>query len=181
MRRNYPVTNREQQYPEGEQLISTTTPRGVITAVNEAFCRISGFDQEELVGQAHNIVRYPDMPASVFGRLWEELKQGRSWLGLVKNRCRNGDHYYVDAYVMPMHEGEQLVGFQSVRTRPDPAAVTRAERCYRELRTGRRRLWSWRLPAKWTVWVLALLADGSVERSGTLTALVGAMAHGVSQ
>lgn len=180
MRRNYPVTNREQQYPEGEQLISTTTPRGVITAVNEAFCRISGFEQEELVGQAHNIVRHPDMPQSVFGVLWEDLKQGRSWLGLVKNRCRNGDHYYVDAYVMPMHEGEQLVGFQSVRTRPDPAAVTRAERCYRELRTGRRRLWSRRLPAQWPVWVQAWLAAAPVTLAGLGAAFAGASAPWVA-
>ncbi|BEC34875.1 hypothetical protein VEE73_47260 (plasmid) [Escherichia coli] len=66
------------------------------------FIKISGFTEEELLGQPHNIVRHPDMPPAAFEHMWSTLKSGRSWMGLVKNRCKNGDHYWVSAYVTPI-------------------------------------------------------------------------------
>ncbi len=139
MRLNLPVTGREQEVPPGVELVSATTPKGVITHANEAFVAVSGFAEEELLGQAHNIVRHPDMPPEAFAELWRCLKAGRPWMGIVKNRCKNGDHYWVDAYVTPLQEGERIVGHESVRVRAEPELVRRAEAAYARLRRQHRR------------------------------------------
>jgi aerotaxis receptor len=137
MRNNQPVTQREVSLPGGEFLMSTTDLKGIITDVNDAFVRISGYSREELIGSPHNLVRHPDMPVAAFADLWGRLRQGKDWMGIVKNRCKNGDHYYVNAQVTPIFDGEQVVGYQSVRSKPARAAVARAERIYTQLRTGK--------------------------------------------
>jgi aerotaxis receptor len=137
MKNNQPVTQREHPLPPGRQLISTTDRKGVLTSANAAFVEVSGFASDELIGRSHNIVRHPDMPPAAFKDLWDSLKRGQPWLGLVKNRRKNGDHYYVDAYVTPMFEGSEVVGYQSVRVEPERAVVARAERLYARLRAGR--------------------------------------------
>ena len=101
MRNNQPVTQREHQVAENQRLISTTNLKGMITYCNEVFIDISGFSEAELLGSNHNIVRHPDMPPQAFAHMWQTLKAGRSWMGLVKNRCKNGDHYWVSAYATP--------------------------------------------------------------------------------
>ena len=95
MRNNQPVTQHEQHYPAEQALISTTDLQSHITDANDHFCAIAGFSREELVGQPHNLVRHPDMPTEAFADMWRTLKAGRSWMGLVKNRCKSGDHYWV--------------------------------------------------------------------------------------
>lgn len=115
-----------------DNILSTTDKRGWLTHVNADFLRISGFPSEELIGQPHNVLRHPDMPRLAFEQLWQNLKDGRSWMGLVKNRCKNGDHYWVKAYVTPIRGADgEIVEYQSVRTTPpDDASVARAERLY---------------------------------------------------
>ncbi len=98
---------------------------------------ISGFSREELVGQPHNIVRHPDMPPGVFGHMWETIKQGKPWMGIVKNRCKNGDHYWVSAYVTPIYENGKLAGYESVRSVPSGEQKRRAEALYARLRAGK--------------------------------------------
>lgn len=112
---------REQLVQDGCRLISTTSLTGCITYANKNFCDIAGYTADELVGQNHNIVRHPDMPAAAFADLWKHLKADESWLGAVKNRCKNGDFYWVLAYVTPLYnETGKKIGYQSVRTRlPD--------------------------------------------------------------
>ncbi|MDN3516161.1 PAS domain-containing methyl-accepting chemotaxis protein [Aquisalimonas lutea] len=138
MRRNLPVTGREHVFDTEARLISTTTLKGVIQHVNDDFCRVAGFSRDELIGQAHNIIRHPDMPPAVFQDFWDTLKAGEPWMGIVKNRCKNGDHYWVSAYVAPIYEQDRMVGYQSVRTAPDRDDVRRAEKVYRELWRARR-------------------------------------------
>lgn len=105
--------------------------------VNPDFIKISGFTEEELLGQPHNIVRHPDMPPAAFEHMWSTLKSGRSWMGLVKNRCKNGDHYWVSAYVTPIAKNGSIVEYQSVRTKPEPEQVLAAEKLYTQLRSGK--------------------------------------------
>ena len=137
MKVNLPVTGVEHELKEGEFIVSTTDLKGITTYANEAFIRISGFSQEELIGKSHNVVRHPDMPPAAFADLWATLKAGKSWMGIVKNRCKNGDHYWVDAYVTPMFEHGQIVGYQSVRVKPSRDDVERAEKLYQSLMTDK--------------------------------------------
>ncbi len=130
MRINEPVTNNEINYDQSQKIISTTNAKGVITDVNSHFVDISGFTKEELIGQSHNIVRHPWMPQAAFKELWDYCKKSRPWMGLVKNRCKNGDYYWVDAFVTPMYENGKVVGFQSVRQKPDKEWVERAQQVY---------------------------------------------------
>ncbi|MDX1799426.1 MAG: PAS domain-containing methyl-accepting chemotaxis protein [Marinobacter sp.] len=137
MRKNLPVTQREVMMQAGGRLITTTTPKGVITYCNDEFVEISGFTRDELVGQAHNIIRHPDMPPVVFKGMWDTLAAGKPWMGVVKNRAKNGDHYWVSAYVTPVWENGAMVGYESVRTAPTRDQVDRAERLYRQLSAGK--------------------------------------------
>src|SRR5664279_2815558 len=137
MRDNHPVTQREFGLPDGVTLMSTTDTQGNITYANAAFVAISGFDRAEIEGQPHNIVRHPDMPTAAFADMWRTLQEGDSWCGLVKNRRKNGDHYWVHANATPVRRNGRLVGYMSVRTQPDRADVPAAEALYRDLREGR--------------------------------------------
>ncbi len=139
MRNNQPVTQREHDFDADATLLSTTDVHSRIRYANPAFVNICGFAREELIDQPHNLVRHPDMPPEAFADMWQTLRQGKSWTGLVKNRCKNGDHYWVRANATPMHRNGQLVGYMSVRTRPDPAEVTQVEALYRAFREGKAR------------------------------------------
>jgi aerotaxis receptor len=133
MKNNQPVTQREYPLKEGVAIISKTDAKGRITWVNEDFIESSGFEEAELLGKAHNIVRHPDMPEAAFRDLWATIQAGRPWSGLVKNRRKDGDHYWVRASVTPQCDG----GYMSVRQRPSLAETQAAEALYREMREGR--------------------------------------------
>ena len=137
MRMNLPVTGREVSYSDSANILSTTDLNGDITYVNPDFIRISGFDEQELLGQHHNVVRHPDMPPEAFADLWSCVRAGRSWMGMVKNRCKNGDHYWVSAFVTPISRDGRVVEYQSVRTKPRPEQVAAAEQLYARLRDKR--------------------------------------------
>lgn len=137
MRNNGPVTNIERHFNEGDRIISKTDLKGRITYVNRAFIDISGFTHEELLGKAHNVVRHPDMPEAAFADLWNTIKAGKPWRAMVKNRCKNGDHYWVDANVSPIIEQGAVTGYLSLRTRPSRDQVEAAERLYTMMREGK--------------------------------------------
>jgi aerotaxis receptor len=121
MKNNQPVTQREVAFPSNACLVSHTDLKGVITYANDAFVSISGFSRDELIGRDHNIVRHPDMPEAAYADMWATIKSGLPWRGVVKNRCKNGDFYWVEAFVAPMIKNGQATGYMSVRT-PAPAA-----------------------------------------------------------
>ncbi len=137
MRNNQPITQRERTFPAQQRLISTTDARGVITYCNDAFVDISGFSHDELLKAPHNTVRHPDVPSAVFEHMWTTLKQGLPWMGIVKNRCKNGDHYWVNAYVTPIFDNQQVVGFESVRIKPTAEQIRRAQALYQRLNNGK--------------------------------------------
>lgn len=131
------MANSERLYPADIRLISTTDLHGNITYANREFCDVAGFTEEELLGKPHNMVRHPDMPKAAFADLWQHLKADKPWIGLVKNRCKNGDYYWVQAYVMPVFDSQgQKIGYQSVRTRPSDAEIKRAEAVYTKANAG---------------------------------------------
>ena len=127
------VTQKEVPFPAGGVLVSKTDTKGIITYANDAFVEISGFSREELIGKNHNIVRHPDMPPQAFKWLWDTLKSERPWRGMVKNRCKNGDHYWVRATVAPIVEGGNITGYVSVRKAPTRNQIAEAEALYRKL------------------------------------------------
>jgi len=137
LRATQTITPVEHIFPAQQRLISATDSSGKITYCNDEFAKISGYSREELVGSPHNLVRHPDMPAAVFGMMWSYLKAGKSWMGIVKNRCKNGDFYWVNAYVTPILENGHLVGYESVRVKPTREQIERAQTLYQRLRAGK--------------------------------------------
>jgi len=144
MRDNQPVTQQEFPVPEGATLMSTTDLDSRIVYANSAFTRISGFEAAELAGQAHNLVRHPDMPRQAFADMWATLKSGQSWSALVKNRRKDGDHYWVRAHATVLRSDGRVRGYMSVRTRAEPAEAHQAETLYRRLRQGQLQGWRFR-------------------------------------
>ncbi|MDO6441905.1 PAS domain-containing methyl-accepting chemotaxis protein [Marinobacter sp. 2_MG-2023] len=136
MRKNLPVTDTEHTFSESQKLISSTDLDGKIRHCNQAFVEVSGFTREELIGQPHNIVRHPDMPPGAFENMWSHLKAGTPWMGMVKNRRKNGDFYWVSAYITPVTENGKVVGYESVRSCPLREDVRRAEKQYARIRQG---------------------------------------------
>jgi aerotaxis receptor len=134
MRQNGPVTQREFAFPPDVTLVSVTDPKGRITYCNEAFIAVSGYTREELLGQPHNLVRHPDMPQEAFRDMWATIEAGRPWTGMVKNRRKDGDHYWVVANATPMRDGNRIAGYLSVRTAPTRQQVQEAEALYAQMR-----------------------------------------------
>ncbi|MBY4678735.1 methyl-accepting chemotaxis protein [Marinobacterium arenosum] len=159
MRKNLPVNQVERTFSESMPLISTTNLQGNITFVNDAFVDISGFSREELIGQPHNLVRHPDVPPAVFDDMWSKLKAGQPWIGIVKNRCKDGAYYWVQAYVTPIIENGRAIGYQSVRTLPTHNQKRRARQVYTRLNAGRRRYSLHDISASARVVMVALAAS----------------------
>lgn len=133
MKKNLPVTQREIAFPRGVYIVSKTDLKGIVTFANDAFVELSGFTRDELIGKNHNLVRHPDMPPGAFQDLWDTVKQGRPWTGIVKNRCKNGDFYWVEALVVPVRKNNQTIGYMSVRTEPSREQVQQAEALYKKI------------------------------------------------
>ena len=136
MRSNLPITNREYVLGDDETIVSKTDLQGNITYINDDFVRVSGFSEIELIGAPQNIVRHPDMPVEAFADFWSTIKNGKAWTGLVKNRCKNGDHYWVEATAAPLIQHGQMVGYTSIRVKPARDKVNAAEAAYRALKNG---------------------------------------------
>ncbi|MEQ1601174.1 MAG: PAS domain-containing protein, partial [Methylophilaceae bacterium] len=136
MKINLPVTQKEVELKDTSQIVSKTDLKGRITFVNREFIEISGFTEEELIGQNHNIVRHPDMPPEAYDDLWNTVKSGKPWIGIVKNRCKNGDHYWVEACITPVSEGGQVAGYISVRGKPTRQQIEGALNFHKALREG---------------------------------------------
>lgn len=139
MKNNLPVTDQEVTLSTQDRLVSTTDLKGITRYANADFQRISGFSAEDLVGKNHNVVRHPDMPPLAFADLWQRIQRGESWMGVVKNRCKNGDAYWVDAYVTPIFAGDERIGYQSVRVKPEKSLVQRAQQTYQNINSGKQK------------------------------------------
>jgi aerotaxis receptor len=187
MRNNQPVTQQEYEFDERSTLLSTTDTQSHIVHANAAFVEVSGFTAEELFGQPHNLVRHPDMPAQAFADMWSTLRQGMPWSALVKNRRKNGDHYWVRANAAPVIRDGVLTGYLSVRTRPQREEVRSAEALYRRFREGRAQGWRFFRglvvrsgPLAWLSWNRWLGVSGRIRLALLLPGLGMAAALGLS-
>ena len=164
----------EIHFPDNIALISTTDPASHITYANQHFCDVAGYGATEMEGVPHNLVRHPDMPKVAFADMWQRLRQGKSWMGLVKNRAKSGQFYWVNAYVTPiLNAQKEIVEFQSVRTKPAASDVAWAEQLYGLLRSGKALPWLSRChiePGQLTLWlsVSALLTTLATFATGNL-------------
>ena len=137
MKVNLPVSQRELKIPADATLLSTTDTQSRITYANGAFIQVSGFQREELMGQPHNLVRHPDMPPQAFADMWRTIQSGQPWTALVKNRRKDGDHYWVRANATAVRRAGELVGYMSVRTKAADDEIPAAEALYAAFRDGR--------------------------------------------
>lgn len=195
MRKNFPITTIEHKLRHDQYLISKTDLKGRITYANPAFVEISGFDREELLGKAHNIVRHPHIPPSVFKDMWDTLQAGKPWTGIVKNRRKDGGFYWVHALVCPIIESDTVIGYASVRVRPTDEQIQTAETLYEKINnntltgytlhegnvvpTGWRKVLSWlKLPFKRT-FSFSMLRMVSINAAATLTMAYFAFTGGI--
>ena len=163
MKINMPVTDNETQMDDASLLVSQTNLKGIITYANPDFVKISGFAESELIGKNHNTVRHPDMPPAAFQDLWDHCKENRPWVGIVKNRSKNGDFYWVEAHVVPMLEQGNCVGYLSLRRKPSRQQISDAEKLYASMREGSyrpplsQRLKKYNIFARWNILAKAML------------------------
>lgn len=179
------VTNRESVFPDNAYLVSKTDLTGRIVYVNDAFVAISGYARDELVGHAHNIVRHPDMPAAAFSDLWATLKSGLPWRGVIKNRCKDGGFYWVEAVVVPVKKDGQVVGYMSVRTKPSSERRAAAQALYERVGPGGKvsRSGKWALSIRQCIWgstfamlsLLGMVGTLSILNQGSSNAALKAM------
>ena len=162
MRNNQPVTQREHPLSPNDYLISRTDLKGRITFANRAFVETSGFSAAELLGAPHNLVRHPDMPPEAFADLWTSIQAGKSWVGIVKNRRKDGDHYWVQATVTATRVDGRIIGYTSVRSMATREQIEAAEAAYRRFRENRA--------------AGLAIRDGAVVRTG-VAGFIGRLTH----
>lgn len=133
MKHNIRVTQKEHLLNNGTTLMSTTDTQSHISYANSAFIDASGYEEDALMGEPHNIIRHPDMPPSAFADMWFTIQQGDSWTGLVKNLRLNGDHYWVRANVTPVFHQDRLSGYISVRNVPLREEIEASESLYSQI------------------------------------------------
>ncbi|MCB1582040.1 MAG: PAS domain-containing protein [Marinicella sp.] len=127
------VTDEEVPFPEGKLIVSRTDPTGIITHCNKAFVEMSGFSEEELIGQPHHILRHPDMPKAAFKDVWDTAATGAKWHGYVKNLRKDGKYYWVYATVISNVRNGEVVGFASVRRKPSRTKINECVGLYKEM------------------------------------------------
>lgn len=185
MRINLPVTTIEQVLQDGDTLLSATDLQGNIIYANDAFLDTCGYTFEELQQQPHNIIRHPDTPAILFTDMWNTLKHGASWTAVVKNRCKNGDYYWVRANASPIQAGGQTIGYLSVRTKPSTQETQAQQALYDLLNSGAQHLQVRRgyvFPKGWRAWwsQLHFVSMATKLYTGAGAMLAWALALGLS-
>lgn len=128
------VTDIEVPYPDGKLIVSRTDTAGIITQCNQAFIEMSGYAENEIIGQPHCLLRHPDMPKAAYADLWATVSGGKKWHGYVKNLRKDGAYYWVHAVVVPNVRDGRIVGYTSVRRKPSRSKVDEAIALYADLK-----------------------------------------------
>ncbi len=128
------VTLLDEEYLfEGRVIISQTDVKGIITFANRMFCEISGYSVDELKGKPHNIIRHPDMPKAAFEKMWETIKSGQVWNGLIKNRRKDGRYYWVDTEILPIYTNDKITGYIAARKPASKKNIQETEKLYKKM------------------------------------------------
>ena len=129
------LTGNEAFFDDDEIIVSKTDIKGHITYANRVFLRVAGFDEREVIGAPHSIIRHPEMPRCVFKLLWDMLAAGKEVFAYVNNLAMDGDNYWVFAHVTPSLDGSgNTVGYHSNRRVPERRVVEQVIRpLYRSL------------------------------------------------
>jgi PAS domain S-box-containing protein len=123
----------EVKMPQEMIIVTETDAKGIIKFANEDFCKIAGYSLEELVGHPHNMVRHNEMPKAAFEDLWKTIQKGNIWKGIVKNKTKNGDYYWVNATAYPSKNPNGELRYISVRVKPTELEVSNAMKLYKTL------------------------------------------------
>jgi PAS domain S-box-containing protein len=124
---------RELKLDKDTMIVSETDSKGVVQYVNDVFCSFAEYSKDEILGKPHNIVRHPDMPKVAFSGLWDTIKRGQTWNGIVKNLSKHGNYYWVNATVFTSKDKEGNLKYISVRTKATDEEVKKAEDLYKTL------------------------------------------------
>jgi aerotaxis receptor len=117
-------------------IVSETDEKGNILYANADFCKIAGFSREELIGKPHNLVRHSDMPKDAFRDLWKTINNGNVWKGIVKNKTKQGEFYWVNATVYPSKTVDGRKRYISVRVKPTQEEIDTATKLYLNMKLG---------------------------------------------
>jgi len=131
---NQPITGREVPIEGVKAIMSKADLQGRITHASRSLLEISGYSLDELIGQHHNILRHPYTPRAIFYLFWKTIQRGEEFYGMIVNRAKNGDHYWVFARVAPMEREGQVVGYSAARFVPPRDVIKSYESLYREMR-----------------------------------------------
>jgi PAS domain S-box-containing protein len=133
-------TGVERTFGRDELIVSKTDPKGVITYANGVFLRVSAYEERDILGAPHNVIRHPDMPRAVFKLMWDTIAAGQEIFAYVLNLAGDGAHYWVFAHVTPSFDGQgRIVGYHSNRRVPDPRPLAAVTPLYQRLRAEERR------------------------------------------
>ena len=125
---------KEVKLSSDDMIVSETDVKGNIVFANEDFCKIAGYTLAELVGKPHSMVRHNDMPKAAFEDLWSTVKKGEVWNGIVKNKTKSGDYYWVNATAYPSKNASGELRYISVRVKPTDKEVEDAINLYKTLK-----------------------------------------------
>ena len=128
------IVDTEVPYPDGKLIVSRTDKKGIITHCNQSFVDMSGYTEDEIIGQPHSILRHPDMPAVAFQDLWDTMARGEKWHGYVKNLRKDGAYYWVYATAIPNIRNGETVGYTSVRRKPSRKQVESCIELYAKMK-----------------------------------------------
>ena len=136
---NSNIVNEEVTFEEvgvlNKPIISKTDLKGIITYVNKAFCKLSGYEKKELIGNPHNIIRHPDMPKSVFKQLWSTIEKGETFRGFIKNLRKDGKYYWVEVFIEPIYDDNNIkIGYISTRKPVSSSDKQKYEKLYQEMK-----------------------------------------------
>jgi len=121
-------------FGKDQYILSETDSNGIILYANEVFCEIAAYTKEELIGEPHNLLRHPDMPKIAFQGLWDDIQSKGFWEGIVKNKRKDGAHYWVHATVLRKIDSNGNPTYLSIRTVPNRTAVEDASKLYHQLK-----------------------------------------------